>query len=164
MIKWTLKEDGTIVPGGGGGIDPLALPGKVGDETVRAEIFGQNLIVYANNGVVFSAAPAPFVKIQQSDGTWATPISQGAVTGYDKWGKVEIPLAQLPENGLLAFRYGPNRIQSTIYNDSQKNSMFWDSYFRVLKIVCRQVKSANLLGETQDSWIIANGAIKQETS
>jgi len=161
MIKFTLKNDGTIIPSGDGGEETSVLPGKVGDQAVRAEVSGNNLIIYTYNGLPFSSL-SPFIKTQYPNGIWAAPLSQQVVNGYDKWGKLEISLSQLSIGGMLAFRYGSQLSQPMIYNEAQKNSIFWDSYYKVLKIVCRQVKSANLSGNEQESWIITSGVTMNE--
>jgi hypothetical protein len=156
LIKFELKNNGTIIPGGTGGT-PESLPGKTGDKFVRAEISGTNLLIYTNHGINISGLN-PFLKTQTPVGTWRAPILEMAVSGYNTWGVASVPLDQFsPFSNMVIFRYGPNLSQPTVYNEEQKNSMFWDPYFRVLKIVCVQVKSANLLGETQTGWIITSG-------
>jgi hypothetical protein len=156
MIKFTLKDDGVIVPKGDGGGDPLALPGKVGDEIIRAEIYGENLHIYMNNATDFNTVH-PFVKSQNPNGTWVAPNPQTAVEGHPKWGWTRIPLDDMRIGNMVTFRFGPQIGQPLAYNEAAKNSNFWDPYYKVLKIVCHKVKSANLLGEEQSGWIIASG-------
>lgn len=135
LVKFTLHSNGTVTFFNN--ITPTNFPGTIGDEgpevIVRWEFLSDRVVLYLNNAAAFSGLAGPFVRFQDSTGTWQTPLSQSAVTNFPNWGKREIMYNTLPSNNLLIFNFGSQISQPANFNNSSNKSQYWDKNFMVLK-------------------------------
>jgi len=115
-------------------IATVNLPGVSGDEgagaIVRKDILASSVVLYTKHGSAFTNG---FVQLQNTDGTWQTPIAETAVAGFPNWGKVEILYSAFPTPQILVFRFGPS-INSPGILDIMSPSSYWNEVLQVLEV------------------------------
>jgi hypothetical protein len=132
-LVWFWFENGQIIPQG----DVIAnnLPGATGDNYFRitqTEDSGTDkVILYFKLENDFTSNA--FVLRQLDGGTYSAPITMWPVTGYPKWGQIELPNSDLSDK-VSSFRYGPNKNSPNIYSTNMEKSFFYDEYFQNLRL------------------------------
>lgn len=131
-------DNGEVTPQGE--IVATNLPGDTGDKYFRFSVTGDNV-----NGKVKlywrlddGFTPNAYVTRQLPGGEYSGPITMWEVPGHSEWGVIELPIAELL-NSVSGFRYGPNKSEPHTYSAAMKNSFFYDTYFKNLRIAIYKI-------------------------
>jgi len=122
LIKFRVLDDGQVVP-----ITtpapPPTMPGVAGDEYVRSDVDGGNLLIYVNTD---SQGVNPFVRITNNSNTLMPAQASTPLTDFPGWSMYIIPLADLPGEKLVAMHYGNNISIPNVYNTNEPKSKYWN--------------------------------------
>lgn len=125
LMRYYVDGNGDVTPSNG---NNLLQPGLGGDNYLRFDLSGSNLIIYQNNEQSFNAI-SPWIQFKQND-SWATPLQASTVvTGFPNWSRYEVAFTALP----LRARFGSN-ITNPVTNPNNTSSLFYDMIYKDLFI------------------------------
>lgn len=128
-MAWFYVNNGQIIPAGKQ--TDSGLPGLAGGDYFRFTQENENLILYFKLDQQYTESA--FAVRQQDGGYYSDPIKLWPVENYNSWGQMQIPLADATGSG-VALRYGPDKSQPTVFSANMKESFFYDSYFKNLRL------------------------------
>jgi len=129
LIKFRVLADGQVVPTTTPA-PPPTMPGVAGDEYVRSDVDGGNLLIYVNTG---SQGVNPFVRITNNSNTLMPAKMTTALTNFPGWSMYIISLADLPGEKLVTMHYGNNISFPDVYNANEVSSKYWNKTENILK-------------------------------